>query len=216
VFAHLGKVLKATLLAVALLAFAVPAQASWYGGWHGGWHGGYGYGYRGYYPGYYGYYPRYYGSYYGGYYPRYYGYGGYSYYPSYSYPYTTYYSWAPYYYYPSGTYYPYASSAPVTTSTSAYLAPDGATVSAANYGERLNDKRAHLRVQVPANAKVWLNGQAMRQRGRERDFYSPVLKSGKKYEYEVRARWKENGKTVDETKKVDVRPNAWSEVDFTR
>jgi uncharacterized protein (TIGR03000 family) len=220
VFAHLGKVLKATLLAVALLGLATPAQAWWHG-WHGGWYGGYGYGYHGYYPGYYGYYPGYYGWHYGGYYPGYYGYRAYSYYPYYSYPYTRYYSWAPYTYYPSWTYYPYRSWAsaatPVTTRTSAYVAPDGGTVSGASYGERLNDKRAHLRVKVPANAKVWLNGQATRQlRRRERDFFSPVLKPGKKYEYEVRARWKENGKTVDETKTVTVRANAWSEVDFIR
>jgi uncharacterized protein (TIGR03000 family) len=216
---HLGKVLKVALVAVALLACtAPPAQAWWYGGW-GGWcgYGGYGYGgygYSAYYPGYfggysYGHYPGYYGGYSYGYYPGYYrgySYGYRPYYYGYSYPYS---------YYGYGRSYVSTPDTAVTR-TSAYRAPDGGTVSNASYGERTNDRRAHLRVEVPADAKVWLDGVAMKSRGKVRDFYSPVLKNGKKYKYEVRARWKENGKTVDETKTVHVRANDWSKIDFTK
>jgi uncharacterized protein (TIGR03000 family) len=80
----------------------------------------------------------------------------------------------------------------------------------------VSDNRAYLRIIVPENARVWLEGVAMTPCGRVRDFYSPVLNPRKVYEYTVRARWGEGGDAVDETRTVDVRANAWAQVDFTR
>jgi uncharacterized protein (TIGR03000 family) len=69
-------------------------------------------------------------------------------------------------------------------------------------------------VRVPADANVWLDGVATSQRGTVREFYSPVLEPGKRYTYQVRARWMKNGRPVTRTRTVRVRANAWSDVDF--
>jgi uncharacterized protein (TIGR03000 family) len=46
-----------------------------------------------------------------------------------------------------------------------------------------------------------------------RQFYSPPLAPGR-YSYEVRARWTENGREVNQTQQVQVTPGARVEVDF--
>jgi uncharacterized protein (TIGR03000 family) len=128
----------------------------------------------------------YYGSYWGGYYPYY---GGYSYYgyPGYA---------APWY-----SYYPAAAPtyvAPVAASRPAPAATDTAAIE----------------VRVPANAEVSFQGVAMAQRGSVRQFVSPPLAQGQDYSYEVRAHWQDNGREVNETRRVQVRAGGRSTVDF--
>jgi uncharacterized protein (TIGR03000 family) len=188
------------LLALALAAFAWTAsptlaqrgRGGWGGGrgWGGGWGGGGWYGGRGGYGGYGGYgwgggyYPRY-GWGYGGSYPSY-GYSGY--YPGYAYDYGT-----PTYVYPD-------TPTVITRQSGSYAPP--------------TDNTAMVHVRVPSNATVWFDGDRTQQSGTDRTFASPPLKPGNTYSYEVRARWMDNGKPVEETRTVKVRANETSNVDF--
>ncbi len=79
-----------------------------------------------------------------------------------------------------------------------------------------NDNAAHLLVVVPENAELWFNGTKTSKTGAEREFVTPVLTPGKTYSYEVKARWTDNGKPVEQTRTVQVQANAWQAVDFTK
>jgi uncharacterized protein (TIGR03000 family) len=57
---------------------------------------------------------------------------------------------------------------------------------------------------VPENAKVWFNGQATKQGGVMRRYEPPRLQAGKKYTYDVRIVWYEDGQWVSETKVVPI------------
>jgi uncharacterized protein (TIGR03000 family) len=74
---------------------------------------------------------------------------------------------------------------------------------------------AEITVIVPANAEVLFDGAATMQRGTERLFTTPALDVGKKFTYEVRAKWSAGGKTVDNTRKVEVSGGGKVRVDFT-
>jgi uncharacterized protein (TIGR03000 family) len=63
---------------------------------------------------------------------------------------------------------------------------------------------AKVRVRLPAKARLWFNGTKMTSRGRFRTFETPDLKPGRKYSYQVRARWKRHGRYVTQTRKVVV------------
>jgi uncharacterized protein (TIGR03000 family) len=65
--------------------------------------------------------------------------------------------------------------------------------------------RAILNVQVPANAKVWVQGKETSQTGPERSYISPPLTPGRDYSYDVKAQWTENGQPVEVTRTVTVR-----------
>jgi len=68
---------------------------------------------------------------------------------------------------------------------------------------------------VPANAEVWFgNEKASLQQGPVREFESPPLTPGDEYTYSIRARWMENGRTVERTKNVDVKAGSVVRVDF--
>jgi uncharacterized protein (TIGR03000 family) len=76
---------------------------------------------------------------------------------------------------------------------------------------------AHIRMVVPANAKVWINDQETQQCGVRRYFDSPPLEAGKEFSYTVTARWcGADGKDVVQTRQVDVQANACVDVDFLR
>lgn len=76
------------------------------------------------------------------------------------------------------------------------------------------DNTAHVTVKVPAAAKIWVDGHRMLRKGPVRRFESPPLKPGLPYTYEFRARWKEQGRTVTHTRKVEVSAGAHVTVDF--
>jgi uncharacterized protein (TIGR03000 family) len=75
--------------------------------------------------------------------------------------------------------------------------------------------KAEITVLVPADAEVFFDGEATTQKGSERRFNTPLLEVGPKYHYEVRARWKQDGKAVDQTRKVEVTGGASVKVDFS-
>jgi uncharacterized protein (TIGR03000 family) len=179
------------------------------GGWHGGGYGGWGHGYGG--GGYalglgsYGGYPYYYGGYSG--YPYYYG--GYS-----AHPYYYGNSYLGSYYTPIYSYYTpgYSSLAvqPYGTNPndSGYLGP---TTSSSTSPDNL----AHLKVEVPADAQIWVEGAKTKQTGTVRDFVSPPLTPGQDYRWDIRAKWTdETGHVVDQTKHVPVRAGSQVQVNF--
>jgi uncharacterized protein (TIGR03000 family) len=191
-----------------------------HGGSFGGYRGGYWGGYRGY--GYGGYYPRYgynrYNVYYGGY-P--YSYGDSEPYYS-SYPYSTSDlntdSWLS----PESAQ-PEAGDAfnpgPVVqpgdaVETAGYrsLYPptgDGAAASA-----RQAAAPAGVTVKVPQGAELWFDGSKTRSTGSVREFESPPLTQGRQYTYDVRARWRDNGKDVTQTRRVIVTAGTHADVEF--
>ena len=124
-------------------------------------------------------------------------------------------------YYPAT--YPYAAF-PATYSSGYYgtpiygfMPPAGYSYSYGAYAPSpRQDNSAHIRLIVPADAKVWFGNSATQQTGAVRYFDSPELTPGKDYVYDVKATWTENGKEMTRTRKVDVRANAGTTVDFTR
>jgi uncharacterized protein (TIGR03000 family) len=70
-------------------------------------------------------------------------------------------------------------------------------------------------VLVPADAELDFNGTQMSQTGTERVFVTPPLEPGSNYRYTIRARWTEDGKPVEQTRKVGVKPGGEVRVDFT-
>jgi uncharacterized protein (TIGR03000 family) len=103
----------------------------------------------------------------------------------------------------SGYYSPPAGSAPVA-------------VRSAGYGTDLADNLGYVRMEVPADAEIWIDGVKTSQTGPVRTFVSQPLDPGQKCVYQVRARWTENGRTVEQTRQVNVRANARTNVDFNR
>lgn len=74
---------------------------------------------------------------------------------------------------------------------------------------------ALLKVQVPLDAEVWLEGQKMRSVGTMRHYRSPPLDPTKEYAYEVRARWRSDGKAIDDVRHVAIRAGAIAIADFS-
>jgi uncharacterized protein (TIGR03000 family) len=71
-----------------------------------------------------------------------------------------------------------------------------------------------FRVRVPADAEVWFSGQQTVQRGSQRRFVTPPLEDGQVWKYEVRARWKQDGKDVEQTRRIAVHAGDRVTVDF--
>ncbi len=203
---------RAAALTAALLVFgASPAPAA-----PGGYTGGYAPGYfssqsGGYFPGYYGGRPNF-----GGYYPGYFtgypsGYGGNHglYYPGYFsslHPEST---------FPSPTVTPTPYWPPtVESSGGRTVLPEVAGLESLDPSQ--TGGGAVLSVHVPADAKVWFDGDETKQTGAERDFKSAPLPVGRLYHYDVRARWKEGGRVMDQTRRVPASANRRTVVDFTK
>jgi uncharacterized protein (TIGR03000 family) len=181
--------LAAAAVTAAVLLFASAAEAGPRGGGNrgGGNRGG---GYYGGNRGYYG------GGYYGG---GYYG-GGIGAYPG------TYYD------------YPYGYSAPSYVVPAAPSYGSMPAAASADYAPRADasDLTVHVTVRAPADAEIWFGGTKTRQTGAVREFESPELMSGRKYTYEVRARWTQDGKEVSRTRSIEVTAGARKTVDFTK
>jgi uncharacterized protein (TIGR03000 family) len=75
---------------------------------------------------------------------------------------------------------------------------DGSTLQQPDYS-------AHITVTLPADAELWFNGTKMTNTGPERNFRSPELTPGRRYTYDVLARWKEHGQEVTQSRKIAVR-----------
>jgi uncharacterized protein (TIGR03000 family) len=161
------------------------------------------------------------GGYHAGAYHNGYHYGDSRYYGGYRYPYA-YYGYRPYY--GSYGYYPYLydtypsydnGAAPLyygnanygTQSSDAYQAfyPPPAVIP--------TDTSALINLTVPADAEIWFDDTKTTSTGTARQFNSPPLTAGK-HSYEIRARWRENGREVTQTQQVEVTPSAHVSVSF--
>jgi uncharacterized protein (TIGR03000 family) len=113
-----------------------------------------------------------------------------------------------YYDYPPSYYAPYYYSTPNAYAAPrvAYYYPEAGSPDAASAAE--------ITVRVPADAELWLDGNATKQRGDTRTFVSPVLQPGRTFTYEFRARWMKDGKPVEATRTVDIRAGAKTTVDL--
>ncbi len=172
------------------------------------------------------------------YYPGYYSYGYFPYNWGYTQP-TNVYSYWPYTYGSPGLSAP-AYGMTRTQGPSYYAAPDyysGSTLTngygvgtgnpanysygadytyGASFGSTGNAP-VHVNLRLPdPNAKVWINGQATQQEGTWREYVSPPLDPSRNYRYDIRARWVENGRDMDETRTTPVQAGGVATVDFTR
>jgi uncharacterized protein (TIGR03000 family) len=68
---------------------------------------------------------------------------------------------------------------------------------------------AALDIYVPnKDAELWFNGVKTQQAGQKRSFVTPELQPGKVYNYDIRAKWMEDGQEYDQTRNVSVRSGA--------
>jgi uncharacterized protein (TIGR03000 family) len=83
--------------------------------------------------------------------------------------------------------------------------------------EDMPQNAAMVQVRVPSNAELWFAGDKTTQTGPAREFVTPELKQDKSYFYTLKARWTDgDGKAVERTRRVQVRPGAHVMVDFNR
>lgn len=79
------------------------------------------------------------------------------------------------------------------------------------------DNAVHLQLKVPEGAEVYFDGTRTKQNGTTREFTSPPLTPGKQYTYRISVRYTgPDGKQVNDTRDIRVRPNDWFAIDFTR
>jgi len=128
-----------------------------------------------------------------------------------------YYGYYPYYDYYPDTYDPnsYDALSPNYDSgySSFYSGPYGDDTDLAAPATNAPDTRVHVSIRVPADARVWVDGEPTTSTGPVRQFQSPPLPSGR-YDYQVRASWRDSGHEVTQTRQVEVTPGAHVEVDF--
>jgi uncharacterized protein (TIGR03000 family) len=75
-------------------------------------------------------------------------------------------------------------------------------------------RTASITLTVPKDAKVFFDGEPTDKTGSERQFTSPELEPGKLFHYNIVARWKADGKTVERARTVVVSAGAKVAVDF--
>lgn len=74
-----------------------------------------------------------------------------------------------------------------------------------------------LNVRLPEpNAELWIDGTRATRQGATRQFISPPLTPGRRYSYDLQARWLENGREVMQTRRVIVEAGQQLAVDFTQ
>ena len=74
---------------------------------------------------------------------------------------------------------------------------------------------ALLSVKVPAEAKVFVNGRETSSTGIDRDYISRDLRSGARYNYNVRAEFTRDGQIVSEDKSIQLTAGQTASLDFT-
>jgi uncharacterized protein (TIGR03000 family) len=140
------------------------------------------------------------------------GYGGYYGSPGYS---SYYYPQYSDYYYPqySGYYspdYTTTGSMPYYNNGASYYTGPAAST------DQTDANAVTVDVHVPQDAQVWFDGNSTTQGGEWRRYVSPPLGTDKSYQYDVRARWTQNGQVVDQTRRIEVRAGQRGLVDFMR
>lgn len=101
-------------------------------------------------------------------------------------------------YYGEGMQGDYYSSTTGTTAPAGTMRPGGMDQSGSMDGQVL------INVRVPPDAEVWFDDQKTSQTGPIRSFITPALNPDQDFVYHIRARWTENGRQVDKTRRIDV------------
>ncbi len=101
------------------------------------------------------------------------------------------------------------------------LAPEPAPAPMARATQRpaaavaaLPPSTARLNVQVPADAKIFVNGKATKTVGVERHYQSTPLENGFVYKFELRAELIVDGQTVTQSKIVRLRNGESADINF--
>jgi uncharacterized protein (TIGR03000 family) len=77
-----------------------------------------------------------------------------------------------------------------------------------------NENQVMIDLLVPAQAEVWFDGEKTTQSGIARQFYTPPLVPGHDYKYDIRARWRENGREVTRARTITIRAGDHLGVNF--
>jgi len=111
--------------------------------------------------------------------------------------------WFPYYGYGYGGYgYGYGTTSNTVNVYPTYYVPVGPSEPDVQLSGLAN---ATLVLQFPADAEVWLNGKKGEGEPQtEWTLTSPALPTGQEYPFDVKARWRVNGKTYEYDKTVSV------------
>lgn len=80
--------------------------------------------------------------------------------------------------------------------------------------ETMAPTRAKLVVELPADAKLFIDDLPMKTTSGVRAFNTPTLEPGQAYYYMVRIEYVQDGKTVSETRRVIVRAGQVARADF--
>ncbi|MBI1916310.1 MAG: TIGR03000 domain-containing protein [Planctomycetes bacterium] len=94
-------------------------------------------------------------------------------------------------------------------------APDGAKKEKEEGGAGVDSNRAKLVVEVPADAKLFIDDQLMKSAAATRVFNTPTLEKGQTYYYELKVEVARDGVTRSETRKVLVRAGERARAVFT-
>jgi uncharacterized protein (TIGR03000 family) len=100
----------------------------------------------------------------------------------------------------------------------AYFAPPVSYTTTAEQpvaGRNLPETRAQLLVRVPADAKLFADGQPTTLTGSERSFMTPEIAAGRDFAYTLKVEYTVDGQTKSESKKVVVRGGHMTAVDFS-
>jgi uncharacterized protein (TIGR03000 family) len=81
-------------------------------------------------------------------------------------------------------------------------------------GTSLAPNRARLIVELPADAKLYIDERPMKTTSGRRTFHTPALQSGQTYYYMLRAEVVRDGKPVREERRVILRPGEVVRTDF--
>ncbi len=82
--------------------------------------------------------------------------------------------------------------------------------------EGAESKVAQIRVRLPASAELWINDHKTKQTGAVREFVTPDLDPERVYSFQLRARWLEEGITVEKRLKVKAFAGNRVTVNFVR
>jgi uncharacterized protein (TIGR03000 family) len=74
--------------------------------------------------------------------------------------------------------------------------------------------KAVVAVKLPADAKLYADGQLTQLTSSERLFHTPTLSAGQRYQYELKVEYSREGKPVSDSKTVYVKAGERTEVEF--
>jgi len=92
----------------------------------------------------------------------------------------------------------------------AFVLPKGALCAQ----QSTDSQPATIRVYVPADAKITVDGTPTKQTGGDRHYVSPPLPLGKKYVYTFKATWQEQGKEIVREQEVHIEGGKETTVDL--